>query len=349
MPGPDPAVAATRVAVRRVLAEQLSADPAGGYAAGSAGEGTTPAAVLVACSGGTDSLALAAATAFEAGRLGVDAGAIIVDHGLQDGSGEVAARAARACLDLGLHPVLVRRVSVAATGAGPEAAARQARYAALEEAAATVGADLVLLGHTRDDQAEQVLLGLARGSGARSLAGMPPRRGVFARPFLDLPRSVTAAACRAQRLTPWADPHNDDERYARVRARRVLRTAESVLGPGVAAALARSAGLLAADADALDEWAAREVSDLGPGPWPVDRLAGLPPAVRGRVWRRLAAAAGCPAGDVAAVHVGELDRLISAWRGQGPVSLPAGLHGERRDGRVRIGPPADPQVPPASG
>lgn len=317
-------MAAARVAVRRVLADH----------ARSCGE--RAARVLVACSGGPDSLALAAAVAFEAPRLGVPAGAVVVDHGLQPGSAAVADRAAAACAALGLDPVCVECVRITPDGTGPEAAARTARYDALQRAAQRLDATLVLLGHTRDDQAEQVLLGLARGSGGRSLAGMPRRRGLFARPLLDLPRSVTEAACAAQGLTPWADPHNTDDGYARVRARNLLVAAEEALGPGVAAALARSAALLAADADALDAWAARAAADLGEGPWPVESLAALPDAVRGRVWRRLAAAAGCPAADVAAVHVTQLDRLLTAWRGQGPVSLPGGVRGERRDGRVRV-------------
>lgn len=304
--------------------------------AGPDGRGCGAGTVLVACSGGPDSLALAAAVAFEAPRLRLAAGAVVVDHGLQDGSAAVARQAADACARLGLDPVLVRRADVVPAGEGPEAAARSARYDALARSADLAGAALVLLGHTRDDQAEQVLLGLARGSGGRSLAGMPHRRGVFARPFLDLPRTVTAAACAAQGLIPWTDPHNADDRYARVRARAVLAAAETALGPGVSSALARSAALLAADADALDEWADRAAGELGEGPWPVEALAALPAAVRGRVWRRLAAAAGCPAADVAAVHVGELDRLLTRWRGQGPVSLPGGLGGERRDGRIRI-------------
>src|SRR5215207_3414871 len=128
--------------------------------------------VLVALSGGADSLALAAATAFEAPRAGCRAGAVIIDHGLQQGSAEVAARAAAQAAELGLQPVLVRRVAVAPAGeGGPEASARIARYAALDAAAHETGAVLVLLGHTLDDQAETVLLGLARGAGAASLSG----------------------------------------------------------------------------------------------------------------------------------------------------------------------------------
>ena len=241
MTGPHPAVAAVRLALRAALHDE----PRG-------------ALVLVACSGGPDSLALAAGVAFEAPRAGLRAGAVVVDHGLQPGSDEVAAAAAAACRTLGLDPVVVRTVLVVGPG-GPEAAARDARYAALAAAAARLGAGAVLLGHTRDDQAESVLLGLARGSGARSLAGMAPSRGVFRRPLLGMPREVTLAACAAQGLEPWQDPTNAAGPGSPLRSRvrgEVLPVLEEVLGPGVPAALARTADLLREQADALDELAA---------------------------------------------------------------------------------------------
>ncbi|MGW5359177.1 tRNA lysidine(34) synthetase TilS [Actinopolymorpha pittospori] len=245
--GPHPAVAAVRVAVRRSVAD---------LAPGSR--------ILVACSGGADSTALAAATAFEAPRAGFQAGAVTVDHGLQPGSDERARAVADILRGLGLRPVEAVRVDVTG-GGGPEAAARRARYTALDEAADRLGACAVLLGHTRDDQAETVLLGLARGSGARSLAGMPPRSvrgGRYRRPLLALTRSTTEAACEAEGLRPWADPHNSDPSYARSRVRhQVLPLLERELGPGVAAALARTADLLRDDADALDAWADRAYAE----------------------------------------------------------------------------------------
>jgi tRNA(Ile)-lysidine synthase len=301
----DPAVAATRVAVRTALTEA-------GIDAGDL--------VLVAVSGGADSLALASATAAEAPHCGLRAGAVTVDHRLQPGSAERARDVARCCNELGLDPVDVATVSVGTEG-GPEAAARDARYAALDEVATRRVATVVLLGHTLDDQAETVLLGLARGSGARSLAGMPVRRGRLLRPFLGVRRDTTVAACRALGLTPWDDPHNTDPAFARARARaNALPALEDALGPGVADALARSASLLRDDADALDGWAERESGALE-----VDRLAALPAAIRTRVLRRAAIAAGANGGELTVGQVRDIERLVTSWRGQGPVSLPGGL------------------------
>jgi tRNA(Ile)-lysidine synthetase-like protein len=164
---------------------------------------------------------------------------VIVDHGLQEGSPAVAGRGADQCRHLGLDPVEVVTVKVASSGPGPEARARDARYRAFEVVAQRVGAVAVLLGHTRDDQAEQVLLGLARGSGARSLSGMPARRGPYLRPLLGVARAATAAACEAAGLTAWVDPQNSDPAYGRVRARALLPVLEAELGRGTVAALAR--------------------------------------------------------------------------------------------------------------
>ncbi len=319
--GPHPAVAEVRWNVRRCLTEL----PAGGL-------------VLVACSGGADSLALAAAAAFEAPRLGLRAGGVTVDHGLQPGSAQRAAAVAATLTGLGLDPVRSMTVMVAAAGGdGPEAAARTARYQALGQAADAEGAAAVLLGHSRDDQAETVLLGLARGSGARSLAGMPASRGRYRRPLLGVGRAVLRAACAALGLSPWDDPHNTDPAYTRARVRhQALPALEAALGPGVAEALARTAGQLRADCDALDELAARhaELARDGEHGWRADVLAPLPAAVRSRVLRQAAVSAGCPPGALAARHIDALDALLTGWRGQRWTDLPGGVRGARRCGKL---------------
>ncbi|MEV4078843.1 tRNA lysidine(34) synthetase TilS [Nonomuraea fuscirosea] len=321
--GPQPAVADVRRAVREALVDV----PEG-------------ALVLVACSGGADSLALAAALAFVASRARLRAGLVTVDHQLQEGSAQRAEAVVKVARDMGLEPAEVLTVTVGAQG-GPEAAAREARYAALAEAAERRKAETVLLGHTRDDQAETVLLGLARGSGLRSLSGMAARSGRYRRPLLDLPRATTVAACRAMGLTPWDDPHNEDPRYTRVRVRRtVLPVLEAELGPGVAEALARTAGLARQDADALDEWADTAyqncaLSDIGGSiKVTVAELEKLPDAVRRRVLRRAALAAGAPSGALSATHVLAVDRLVTNWRGQKAVDLPGGLSAVRRYGTL---------------
>lgn len=317
LPPLDPTVAQTRSAVRRVLAGQPPQPP--------------QPLVLVALSGGADSLALAAATAFEASRAGVRAGAVVIDHGLQHGSARIAARAATQAEALGLDPVVVRRVSVTASGReadGPEAAARAARYEALEAIRRETGATMVLTAHTADDQAEQVLLALARGSGTRALAGIPERRGAIHRPFLAVTRETTVAACRAQGLEAWSDPHNRDRRYTRVRVReRVLPMMEEELGPGIAANLVRTAEIAREDADALDDLAAKMTvqarrPEKAGSALAVDALVALPAALLNRVIRREAAEVF--GSGLSRAHTLAVAALVTDWRGQGPIQLPGG-------------------------
>ncbi|MET9107545.1 tRNA lysidine(34) synthetase TilS [Streptomyces zhihengii] len=351
--GPHPAVAAIRLAVRRVLHEVLTqhAVHSGGAAlaaasparaaAGGVATGRPEPLVLVACSGGADSMALASALAFEAPRLSVRAGGITVDHGLQDGSAERAAEVAGRLAAMDLDPVEAVTVHVGRAG-GPEAAARDARYAALDEAAQRLGASAVLLGHTRDDQAETVLLGLARGSGIRSLSGMAAVSGAagrYRRPFLQLDRQTARKACLVQSLPVWDDPHNADPAYTRSRLRHEgLPALEKALGKGVVEALARTAQLSRDDADALDSWAADAAADVrdDTGELECAKLFSLPPAVRRRVLRRAAIDAGAPAGSLFARHVEEVDRLITGWRGQGAINLPGRVQARRQGGRLVI-------------
>ena len=293
-----------------------------------------PERILVACSGGPDSLALAAVAAHFARRGHVDGhpvsvGAAVVDHQLQPGSAGVAAATAVTLRELGLSPVQVRTVEVASTGMGPEAAARDARHAALEAAADDTGAQAILLGHTLDDQAEQVLLGLARGSGTRSLAGMRPARGRLLRPVLGLRRADTLEICEVEGLDPWHDPSNADPAFARSRTRvEVLPLLEEKLGPGVAESLARTAAILQLDADYLEDVAndtfvrLREQSG-GTISLPEEALRELAPAVRFRVIAKAAAAVGGVQPSYQRLLAAEA--LLRRQGSAGPVELPGGV------------------------
>ncbi|SFD57082.1 tRNA(Ile)-lysidine synthase [Micromonospora sediminimaris] len=331
-----PPVAAIRIAVRRALADLPTDGP-----------------VLVACSGGADSLALAAATAFVAPRAGRAAGLVTVDHGLQAGSRHRAEAVARWATEAGLAPVEVVRVEVAGRPGGPEAAARDARYQALAEVAGGYRASALLTGHTRDDQAETVLLALARGAGPRGLAGMPARRDLagtpLVRPLLEIGRAETRAACVALGLVPWDDPHNSDPAYARSRVRAdVLPVLIRALGPGVLDNLARTAALVAADNAVLDELAVEALSRARhpAGGLATRILAELAPAVRGRVLRTWAHELGAPPAALSHRHVAALDALVTAWRGQRASYLPGGLRVLRRDDRlVSESSPASPADP----
>ncbi len=285
-----------------------------------------PAPCLVACSGGADSLALAWAAHHVATKCGTPVRALVVDHGMQPDSDDVAASTAEGLASFGLAAEVVR-VDVVDSGAGPEASAREARYAAL--AAAVRDGERVLLGHTLDDQAETVLLGLARGSGVRSLAGMPASRGIFDRPLLELGRAVTVAACAELGLAPWVDPMNADRRFARVRVREVvLQVLERELGPGVREALARTAALSREAADLVDGL----VGEAG-DPTDCLHLLGLAPGLRRRLLVEWLAGAG--ASDVSATHVDAVERLVTHWRGQKGVDVPGGRV-VRRDGRLHF-------------
>ncbi|MBP3035758.1 tRNA lysidine(34) synthetase TilS [Arthrobacter sp. zg-ZUI100] len=291
--------------------------------------------LLVACSGGPDSLALAAAASFFARRGDYRVGAVVVDHALQPGSADVAAAAAAKLKSMGLDPVQVRTVTVPATGMGPEAAARTVRYAALDAAIEETGAAAVLLGHTLDDQAEQVLLGLARGSGTRSLAGMRPVRGKYLRPLLALRRSETEEICESEALDPWFDPTNADPAFARSRVRaEVLPFLEEKLGPGIAEALFRSSRILANDADYLDTVSAetyarlRVVNDAGSSAaagdpdtilLPEAALRELAPAVRQRVLALAAVELG--AAQPSYERLRSVEALLRRVGSAGPVEL----------------------------
>jgi tRNA(Ile)-lysidine synthase len=289
----------------------------------------------VALSGGPDSLAL---TAVAAGLRPTTA--LIVDHGLQPDSAAVAETARTQAVGLGCVDAQVLCVQVgdpSGPGGGPEAAARAARYAAL-------GAHRngpVLLAHTLDDQAETVLLGLGRGSGVRSIAGMRPHDPPWCRPLLGVRRAVTHAACRELSLVAWRDPHNIDPRFTRARLRQeVLPLLEEVLGGGVAAALARTATALREDTELIDMLAARALPDVvAESGLATERLAALPDPVRRRVIRGWLLAGG--ATGLTDKQIRGVDTLVTGWRGQGGVAVGSALRHQRliagrRDGVLTL-------------
>jgi tRNA(Ile)-lysidine synthetase-like protein len=278
--------------------------------------------LLVAISGGADSLALAAATAFEAKKLSLKVAGVIIDHGLQPGSDKVALAAKKKAEALGLDPVVIERVSVKKTGDGLEAEARESRYKGIEKVRKRLGATWVLLGHNLDDQAETVLLGLARGSGLRSIAGMSkkdPERKLI-RPLLDISRDEIRQACKDQGISYWNDPHNKDDRFLRVKVRKLSAQLEKTLGPGFSSALARTADIARESEDAIS-FLASELADrsrqsskgkktyfeLGP-------LSDAPAALRRKALHQICLTAG--AKSVSRKQILQIEELITSWKGQ---------------------------------
>lgn len=346
-----PPIARVRAAIRTFLTAR-SDD--GALAAGDL--------LLVACSGGADSVALASQVAFLAPRLGLRAGLITIDHGMQEGSAEQATRVVELGERLELDPILSSRPQRPEARTGPEGTARDLRYAAFESALDDTGARAVLLGHTMDDQAETVLLGLARGAGTRTLAGMMPIRGRFWRPLLPVRRADTLAACAALDLPVWHDPTNDPDGPWRTAVgdplpraavrHHVLPGLEDALGQDPVPPLARTAELLSHDLALLDALAAehhhliREAPPReGIGHTPpagavvdldVEAARALPQALRWRVLREFMIRGGAPAQNIGIGHARAVDALLTQWRGQRGVSVPGDRRAVRSCGRLYI-------------
>lgn len=335
----SPALPQAVSAARRATVEALDA------------EGLT----LIACSGGADSLALAAAAAHHVRRGVARVGAVVVDHGLHPDSAEVTSTAVEQLRGLGLDPVVTERAEVAPDSSdGPEGAARTARYRAFARAMAETGATRILLAHTRDDQAEQVLLGLARGSGTRSVAGIPRVRGPFRRPLLDLSRENTEAVCAHAGLTAWQDPANTDSALLRSRIRtEILPLLEDRLSPSIRRALARTARIAADDADHLDAEAQRRFAELLEDPdaegrirLDMDRLDGLSPAIRRRVLALGVIAVGGARPSMERLEA--VDALRARSGSAGPVEMEGGVRvhrgttGSAEYGKLVLVPPGAP-------
>ena len=290
--------------------------------------------ILFGCSGGTDSMALAAALLKESNNSKIIP--VVVDHGLQSNSAEIAAQTVAKLKELGYSEVATARANVEVTD-GLEASARRARYLIFKQFIDSYQPKYFMLAHTLNDQAESVLLGLARGSGARSLSAMATVNNIFVRPLLKNTRAQTAAACIEAGIKVWDDPHNLDERFARVKVRRnLLPIFEENLGPGITEALARTADLLRDDADALDDFAYQYFSQADASNLDVAELERLPKAIRTRVLRLAIYKAGAPSGMLSADHIASAEALISDWHGQKEVSLPGNVKLSRISGRITL-------------
>ena len=290
--------------------------------------------VLFGCSGGADSMALAVALFME--RSNTKVIPIVIDHGLQEGSAQITSQTIERLKQIGFTQVESARAQVTMTD-GLEASARRARYQLFNQFIETYQPKYFLLAHTLNDQAENVLLGLARGSGARSLSGMAVKNNIFVRPLLKISRELTTAACSEARIEIWSDPHNEDLRFTRVRVRKnLLPIIEDNLGPGITEALVRSADLLRDDADALDGFAAEYFNQADPFNLDVKELERLPKAITTRVLRLAIYKAGAPAGSLSAEHISAAQALISDWHGQKEVSLPGNVKLLRNSGRITL-------------
>ena len=291
---------------------------------------------IVAVSGGADSLALAYALIAESKSRALNAIAVTIDHQLQENSNAQASRVSNQLREMGYVQIIVKKV-VVASDSNLEALARDVRYQALDEIFQETKASKIFLGHTFNDQAETVLLGLARGSGARSLSGMSELKDHYIRPLLSISRHETERACKELSLEFWSDPHNFDNQFTRVRVRReVIPYLEEHLDPGISRALVRSAALLRDDADALDSWAEREIEALDLADLDCRHLADLPRAIRTRILRAAALSAGVTPGTLTFEQIGAMDALISAWSGQGELALSGGVKVERISGRLSL-------------
>ena len=259
---------------------------------------------------------------------------VVVDHGLQPNSDQITAKVVAQLKAIGYKRVETAVAQVIVTD-GLEASARRARYKVFHQFIDSYQPKYFFLAHTLNDQAETALLGLARGSGARSLSGMATQNNLFVRPLLKITRQMSESACAEAGIDFWSDPHNQDLKFARVRVRKnVLPTLEENLGPGITEALVRTADLLRDDADALDDFANEFFTQVDPNNLEINDLERLPKAIRSRVLRLAIYQAGAPSGSLTAEHIEAAEALISNWHGQKEVSLPGNVKLLRNSGRI---------------
>jgi len=296
--------------------------------------------VLVGCSGGADSLALAWTTLVVGKRLEIKTGAVIVDHQLIPESNSVALNAKKQCEELGIQEVIVKKVNVEQTHEGLEAAARIARYEAFENVLHETNAQAILLAHTQDDQAETVLMRLTRGSGAKSLSGMAQVSGKYLRPFLHLRKKLVHDSLDLIGLKAWQDPANTDHQFLRVKVRHELMPKiVEVLGESAISSLDKTSQLLRLDNQALEELAQQffeSQKNVKINGLEISELEKLPEAIRTRVLRIFAIASGVHPGPFSFEHIEAIDALVKNWHGQGNVDLPGFIQATRVNGSLRF-------------
>jgi tRNA(Ile)-lysidine synthase len=296
--------------------------------------------VLVGCSGGADSLALAWTTLVVGKRLELKTGAVIVDHQLIPESNSVALNAKKQCEELGIQEVIIKKVNVEQNHEGLEAAARIARYEAFENVLHETNAQAILLAHTQDDQAETVLMRLTRGSGAKSLSGMAQVSGKYLRPFLHLRKKLVHDSLDLIGLKAWQDPANTDHQFLRVKVRHELMPKiVEVLGESAISSLDKTSQLLRVDNQALEELAQQffdSQKDVKTNGLEISELEKLPEAIRTRVLRIFAIASGVHPGPFSFEHIEAIDALVKNWHGQGNVDLPGFIQATRVDGSLRF-------------
>lgn len=296
--------------------------------------------VLVGCSGGADSLALAWTTLVVGKRLELKTGVIIVDHQLFPESNSVALNAKKQCEDLGIEEVIIKKVNVEQNHEGLEAAARIARYEAFENVLQETNAQVILLAHTQDDQAETVLMRLTRGSGAKSLSGMAQVSGKYLRPFLHLRKKLVHDSLDLIGLKAWQDPANTDHQFLRVKVRHELMPKiVEVLGESAISSLDKTSQLLRLDNQALEDIAQQffgSQKDVKTKGLEISELEKLPEAIRTRVLRICAIASGVHPGPFSFEHIEAIDALVKNWHGQGNVDLPGFIQATRVNGSLRF-------------
>jgi len=292
--------------------------------------------LLIACSGGADSLALAWASKVVAKRLDLNVIAVIIDHQLFNESFQVALNAKEQCENFGIEKVIIKKIEVKENKEGLESAARSARYEAFEQLMIELNAKAALLAHTQDDQAETMLMRLTRGSGAKSLSAMKEVSGKYLRPFLHIRKKELVEALQKEGITFWQDPANTDYRFLRAKVRNELMPKLiEVLGESVIESLDRTSDLLKEDNEALESIAFKNYRDLNKE-LNVEELIKFPAAIRKRIIKIAALESGVIPGPFTFEHIEAIDALVTKWRGQGNVDLPGFIQASRDNQTIRF-------------